>query len=190
MPEKVDLRVQKTYKALCDTFTKLLSEKRFENITVNELCDVAMVRRATFYNHFSDKYDFFAFFIRQIRKQFLSDADAIDAMSEPYEYDLYLFRQTAAFLREHQHLVNSCMKSALFPVLLQILFDEIYSSILENLQKNTSISADDAPIQATFVAGGTIQTLYYWLKNKNTITEEQVIAQFGAMMKSLMHPAP
>ena len=28
----------------------------------NELCDEAMIRRATFYKHFADKYDFFFFF--------------------------------------------------------------------------------------------------------------------------------
>ena len=65
MEQKMDLRIRKTYKALKDTFLELLSEKKFEDITVNELCERAMVRRATFYKHFADKYDFFAFFIRE-----------------------------------------------------------------------------------------------------------------------------
>ena len=56
---KSDLRIIKTRKALYTAFTMLLGEKSFEDITVNELCENAMVRRATCYKHFADKYDFF-----------------------------------------------------------------------------------------------------------------------------------
>lgn len=58
---------------LCDAFTELLSKKKFENITINDLCEKALVRRATFYTHFIDKYDFFTYFIRQNRDQFISN---------------------------------------------------------------------------------------------------------------------
>lgn len=63
MEEKTDLRIRKTYKALCDAFVTILEKKRFDDLTVNELCDEAMIRRATFYKHFADKYDFFFFFL-------------------------------------------------------------------------------------------------------------------------------
>ena len=58
---------------LCDAFTELLSKKKFENIMINDLCEKALVRRATFYTHFIDKYDFFTYFIRQNRDQFISN---------------------------------------------------------------------------------------------------------------------
>ena len=74
MEEKTDLRIRKTYKALCDAFVTILEKKRFDDLTVNELCDEAMIRRATFYKHFADKYDFFSFFIRQKQDQFISQA--------------------------------------------------------------------------------------------------------------------
>lgn len=61
MEEKTDLRIRKTYKALCDAFVTILEKKRFDDLTVNELCDEAMIRRAAFHKHFADKYDFFSF---------------------------------------------------------------------------------------------------------------------------------
>ena len=36
--EKVDARVQKTKKRLCDALIGLMQEKRLEHITVKELC--------------------------------------------------------------------------------------------------------------------------------------------------------
>ena len=62
--EQLDLRVQKTYKALVEAFERLLLEKEFESISVTEICDAAIIRRPTFYKHFLDKYDFITFFIK------------------------------------------------------------------------------------------------------------------------------
>ena len=52
MEEKTDLRIRKTYKALCDAFVTILEKKRFDDLTVNELCDEAMIRRAAFHKQF------------------------------------------------------------------------------------------------------------------------------------------
>ena len=46
MEEKTDLRIRKPYKALCDAFVTILEKKRFDDLTVNELCDEAMIRCA------------------------------------------------------------------------------------------------------------------------------------------------
>ena len=48
MEKKIDLRLQKTYQSLHAAFTELLEEKRFEELTVGELCDRAAIRRTTF----------------------------------------------------------------------------------------------------------------------------------------------
>ena len=53
-----DLRVKRTYKMLKEAFTVLLSQRPFEQLTVQEICEKAMVRRTTFYQHFEDKHDF------------------------------------------------------------------------------------------------------------------------------------
>ena len=63
MEQKMDLRIRKTYLALHSAFTQLLEERKFEDITVNELCDRAMIRRTTFYKHFADKFDYFSLII-------------------------------------------------------------------------------------------------------------------------------
>lgn len=44
-------------KALITTFSDLLETKSFDNITIQDLCEKANVRRSTFYRHFNDKYD-------------------------------------------------------------------------------------------------------------------------------------
>ncbi len=55
---KVDIRVQRTYQQLVDAVMKLLTEKDFESLSVSDICEAASVHRATFYKHFSDKFEF------------------------------------------------------------------------------------------------------------------------------------
>ena len=70
MEQHVDLRIQKTYHLLHKAFTGLMEEKGFEAITVGELCEHAMIRRATFYKHFADKYEYFSFYMKEIFASF------------------------------------------------------------------------------------------------------------------------
>jgi AcrR family transcriptional regulator len=51
-----DRRIKKTKKALYSALINLLSEKDLRMITIQELCDLADVHRATFYYHYSDIY--------------------------------------------------------------------------------------------------------------------------------------
>jgi len=55
--EKRDPRVVRTRGALDDALKSLLMERRFDEITVQDIAGRAGVNRATFYAHFQDKYD-------------------------------------------------------------------------------------------------------------------------------------
>ena len=54
--KKPDLRVQKTRSALTSALYDLLCQKSFDDVTVTELCEKAVIRKATFYKHFSVIY--------------------------------------------------------------------------------------------------------------------------------------
>jgi AcrR family transcriptional regulator len=53
----IDPRVKKTRKYLRDALLSLIKEKGFEAITVRDLTEAAEINRATFYQHYHDKYD-------------------------------------------------------------------------------------------------------------------------------------
>lgn len=52
-----DLRVVKTRKNIEHCLLKLLQEKSFSAITVQNLLDTALINRSTFYKHYTDKYN-------------------------------------------------------------------------------------------------------------------------------------
>ncbi len=53
----MDLRTERTRKCIINAFVELRAKKPIEKITVKELTDMALVHKATFYNHYKDVYD-------------------------------------------------------------------------------------------------------------------------------------
>ncbi len=51
-----DLRIIRTKYNLKESLQKLLQDNKLEEITVLNICDYAMIHRATFYKHYEDKY--------------------------------------------------------------------------------------------------------------------------------------
>lgn len=57
MSTKMDLRVIKTMKNIRESFISLLEHKKFNDITVQNILDTALINRTTFYKYYKDKYD-------------------------------------------------------------------------------------------------------------------------------------
>lgn len=186
MEQKTDLRILKTHKALCEAFFHMLEEKRFEDITVNELCERAMVRRATFYKHFADKYEFFGFFIREVKESFYMEEGEKqeEDLSSPH-YFVHYFRKSVRFLTEHRKIVDSVLKSSVFPTLLEIFSEEMYRNVLLNMKEVVragmplSVSTE---FLASFYTGGIVQILRLWLMAPNGMTEDELVNEVEKMI--------
>lgn len=70
--EKLDPRVKRTRNLILTAFESLLAEKGFESISVQDVTGKAEINRATFYAHFSDKYELLD---RSINHLFIQEID-------------------------------------------------------------------------------------------------------------------
>ena len=50
----MDIRTEKTERAIKNAFLELRSQKPLEKITVRELCAIACINKSTFYGHYDD----------------------------------------------------------------------------------------------------------------------------------------
>jgi AcrR family transcriptional regulator len=53
---KLDPRIRRTRKLLQDALRKLLADKEFDKISVQDITEAATLNRATFYAHYADKF--------------------------------------------------------------------------------------------------------------------------------------
>src|SRR5580692_12694586 len=56
VPSKVDPRIRRTRQMLFQAFQGLLAEKAFDLISVQDIAERSTLNRATFYDHFTDKF--------------------------------------------------------------------------------------------------------------------------------------
>jgi len=188
MEKPLDLRIQKTHTALINAFLQLLQTKRFENITINELCELAMVRRATFYKHFADKYEFFTFFVQWIQREFRNRI-------APQEYDrngvspyIDIIRFALDFLDENETIVHSVMESNAFPLLLDLISEQIILDVKERLQTDQNNGKElllSPELMAFSYTGALLNILRWWIGHKNQMSKEEIIAQIQKVFDKL-----
>ena len=185
MEKKTDLRIQKTYLALQNAFVALLEEERFEELTVNQLCDKAMIRRATFYKHFADKYEFFAFYIREVVSTFRDQLPPDVMDGETAAYFLQMSRELLRFWHLHEKMVTNLEKSSMLSILLTILMEQITEDITMVLRRSCpALARDPAKLKgaAAFYAGGLISTFFRCTRKDPAIGEEvflQIAAEYA-----------
>jgi AcrR family transcriptional regulator len=54
---KIDRRIAKSQESIKNAVIELMTEKRFDDITIQDIADKADVNRGTIYLHYTDKYD-------------------------------------------------------------------------------------------------------------------------------------
>lgn len=178
MEKKLDFRIEKTYRGLHNAFTALLEEKPFENITVNELCEKAMIRRTTFYKHFADKYEYFVFYCKEVSASFQSQLPPDLLSNNMKSYILQMCRFLFRFISEHQELVNNFTKSDLFPTLLNTLSEQITNELLFAMQQRAGSANPDPVLSesiAAFYSGGLLSMLMHWSKKGFSFDENLFI---------------
>ena len=188
MEKPLDLRIQKTHTALINAFLQLLQTKRFENITINELCELAMVRRATFYKHFADKYEFFTFFVQWIQNEFRNRFAHKEQDRNGVSPYIDIIRFALDFLDENETLVHSVMESNAFPLLLDLISEQIILDVKERLQTDQNNGKElllSPELMAFSYTGALLNILRWWIGHKNQMSKEEIVAQIQKVFDKL-----
>lgn len=191
----MDLRIKKTYRALFDAFTELLEEHRFEDLTVAMLCDRAMIRRTTFYKHFRDKNDYFAFYIDELmsglpqkRAGEGGTVSADDVRVLRHE----VFTEAMDLILAHEQLMDNILASSMSGMLTSMICDRIARSIRERVMSALDEDAL-APVSldttAEFVAGGIIRLFTMWWESGHDLERRSEMADVvDALFERTMTP--
>ncbi|MGN1328746.1 MAG: TetR/AcrR family transcriptional regulator [Eubacterium sp.] len=184
----MDLRIERTYKLLTDALTELLAEKDFEDITVSEICEKAMVRRATFYKHFGDKYELYAFVVRQLQDEFKETHFSDYDRSKPQTFYAMMIKDVLCFADTHRIIVASVFKSSGAGRLTNILSDEIESDIRRHLKTdkaNGAILPGKPELIASMITGALVYTIKRWLIDNMDVSKDEMIEVCMSLLKVL-----
>ena len=189
-----DLRVKKTKKALNESFVALLNEKSFDDITVNELCDRAGIRRATFYKHYADKFAFLAAYVHTLRDRFdtivwNSTVEESDG-SDYSEYFVAYAMRLISFVSRNTTIIDNLLKSNLLPSLITIVAEQNYRDTLERLNNGVEtgklkLLTSPETVAGMFV-GGVSTVVFAWLNTGRIKPADKLAEEVGAYIHRVL----
>ena len=189
MSNKEDLRVKRTKKALSDAFMCLLAEKTFEDITVNELCASAGIRRATFYKHYSDKFSFLTSYTRSLRDRFDNNVWKLGEPAPDKEYYIAYAKRIVGFVCENIGAIENLISNDLFPSVMEIIIEQNYKDTCEHLEKSVAAGMKlhaSVSVTANMCTGGVATVIYSWLKGGRVVPADEIAEEIGEMISALI----
>lgn len=184
MEKKVDLRVQRTKKAILDTFFSLLEEKHFSNITVIDICDRALINRGTFYTHFDDKNQLLERIVYDMMMNFDDEVDRVHGDSDMLVYYNDIFDVSLSFIKEN----SSKLKTLLTNADADLIFNQVHLVIKDNIMKKVGRlpSKREVPLEllAEFFAGGVIQVIKWWVTEDCKINAEDIKKELFPLVRN------
>ena len=185
----MDLRIQKTYKALIAAFTTLLEQYPYEEISIAMLCDEAMIRRTTFYKHFADKAAFFAFFVDSLRidmeRRGEQASEVQDVSTGAYDERVAIFKQLVDFLLEHERMMDNIFKSSMVGSMTLVMCNKVSEVICERYRDAfTAREGNELRIEeaAQFAAAGIMRLLELWWERGHSADEEEAFIRMSNLL--------
>jgi AcrR family transcriptional regulator len=190
--EPGDLRVRRTHKLLWEALMAELAVRPFEDITVTDICERAMVHRTTFYKHYEDKYALLDRGVRQMYDALVAEAEhlppSVFSADNPPPYFVRLFEHVA----EHQHFYRLMLCGEGVSTFQRLVKDYIHD--VATTRTAGFVPASDrhgysVAMRAQFLAGGVLSLLTWWLNEGMPLTPHQM-AQFLLMQHGAVATHP
>lgn len=177
---KEDARILRTKRDLVNALEELLQEKRYDDLSVKDITEKALISKNTFYNNFNEKNDLLMLlFDRQFQKLY----DEILPL-----FKKFLTLQRIAFHKKFIQIIVRYFYASTLPIFkmikedqshsvfycLNVFAQKTYRAIDSNYGRlhYSKISSDTTIL---FYSGAFVSVLYYNVLNKSPIDENKMI---------------
>lgn len=178
--KKEDLRTRRTKKMILTAFMQLVENKGYEQITVSDIANEAMINRATFYAHFKDKQDVYDYIFNQAFETFISVLTPIQiGHTNRLQLQSIQVILTNAYEKIQQNrtffkiILNANGTNYLREKLVPLL-QSTYAQVFEKLEvhENDFIVPTDFIIE--YMTSTFITSLYWWIHQESQFTPKQM----------------
>lgn len=170
------MRVTRTIRDFENALLTLLETNSFEHLTVDQICQEALLHRSSFYRYFRDKYD--------LLEQTLSAQ--INKVTEKAETEDDFIQQIIVYIEKNKdvirHLAAENSRSSLYTEMLNIL-----AKIM--LERRDTASDDDPTVAAlqkaenpeilAYALSGAIIGVFYWWQSNNYDVPVNEVVEFA-----------
>jgi AcrR family transcriptional regulator len=158
-----------TRRVLATRFMEMLETQSFKKITVNDICQRAMVSRATFYFHFEDKYSLLRYCIE-------GELQRWEEVMESSDIDRYLVFVLNEILKKKKFYYNTLVVEPEQELtdMFHTLFSRVFATRIEALRAQGRAIPGPVSVVSAFYAGGIVCSTIQWIKNGFDISIEEM----------------
>lgn len=187
---KTDRRVQRTRELLQKALIKLIDERKYEAITIQDIVDQANVGRTTFYLHYSNKDELFLscheaivsgfHFLHPLSPEELLSSEAPSGMIAAYRH-----------LAEVRSMLNPIFQGQDSPLILRRIRARSAQHIEASLRATFAEAGSAIPLDvlANYLAGAQIALVQWWLEKRRPHTPEKLAQTFHRLQCSAIRDA-
>ena len=188
MKKKEDLRIRKTKANLYKGLIMMLEEKPFEEIKVTDICQIALVNRSTFYDHFNDKYELLTSLIDDIKNEFKENLKVNKDVKTVKEYCIELAKEITNFLDKNLDLYQkiAIIKRNNHSVAYDIVADAAQANITETINEKF-INTSDIPTEIIimFYVGGVMKVSSEGIKKPSKFNSDKLLEYLDKLIPDL-----
>jgi len=190
MEKQEDLRQRRTRKLLTQALLALMEEQPFQEISVVDICERAMVHRTTFYAHFDSKQALLRYALRWLQETLVETCRAEYADLHPHSYFLALVRNCLRFVRAHPEIYRKGMAGCSgeeFQMLEQMLADQLTQRLKEP-EFRLNLPDWQPEIAAHFYAGAALSLIRWWLDQETPVPDEVLLHHLDCFIPHFTEP--
>lgn len=174
----LDLRQRKTRKLLLEALEQLLEERPFQELSVVDICQRAMVHRTTFYSHFNDKQELLRYLLESLERECAATCLPQDPERSPREYLMTAARNVLEFFAQRRSLYRACVNSgaeAQAHTLENCAAEELCRLLAEPRFQAVSPQVDPR-VAAQFYTGAMLALIRWWLTSDDPLPTDYLLA--------------
>ncbi|GBD66868.1 hypothetical protein TEHN7128_1514 [Tetragenococcus halophilus subsp. halophilus] len=152
----------------------IMTQKKFEDISIKEITETAWVSRKTFYRNFENKIDVLSLEIDKVVTFYLSSLENAEDLS--FDSVAYLIFNT---MEAYRPFIKILVKNNLNYLLIDKMFDEIIK-VYKVRKKDLFDVYGEKIVSSTllFSFGGFEKYISYWIMTDNQVTTKQIKNEF------------
>lgn len=176
------LTAKRTIKIFIESLCSLMMEKPFEKVTVSDICEVAMIPRATFYNYFEDKYDLLETYCQEfVRRPGLTPPDGNSS-----DFTVSALSKILAVVDEEHEFLQRIAELNAHGIVFQQMKIAMEQEAM-NLYNEGELPPAPLPreLDAQLTASMIIAICQWWLENYDDYSSQDVMTFFTNMLAAM-----
>jgi AcrR family transcriptional regulator len=171
-----DPRMKRTRQLLQDGLRKLLGQKPLEEILVQDITDAATVNRATFYDHYTDKFDLFNALIAADFQKLLEQRHVCFDESCPSGLSAIVLAVGDYLQHLHQDRAACSRQASSGPLVDAAITLAIRRIVLDGMERDAVPSSVPPEVVASLVSGAIYGAVKEWLSRTKWQSDEAALS--------------